>query len=77
MAANKIDQRGSKNKGAKLTEEIVIACRLLRQRGVTIGSLARLYDVHYTTMQNLLNYESWKHVHEEEYIVGIAISKNS
>ena len=53
---------GSNNGMAKLTEEQVIAIRILYQTEFTISELARLYKMGWTTISEIVKRKTWKHI---------------
>lgn len=54
--------KGSKNGGAKLTEESVISLRLQRSNGKTIAEIADWFGISVSTAWYAVNRVTWKHV---------------
>ena len=54
--------RGSAARGAKLTDESVLAARAMRQSGSTLQAIADLLRVSETTVRNAVNGKRWAHV---------------
>ena len=59
---SKIDQRGVKNKQAKLRVEEVIAIRNLYFAGASKHSIAPLYGIHPNTVNKLASGRAWSHL---------------
>jgi hypothetical protein len=67
---------GENNPLSKLNEEAVCEIRALAEdpdyakgfssRQTMLYDLAKAYDVHWTTIWNIINYKSWKHVKKQE-----------
>lgn len=57
-----IDQRGEKNKSAKLTEEQVIEIRNLHEHGCLTSDLAAKFNVSSKSIQGIVSRRYWKHV---------------
>lgn len=57
-------QRGEKSHLAKLTEKQVREIRrLYATRQFTLSKLGRLYQVHYSTISNVISGKRWRHTH--------------
>ena len=53
---------GSKNGKAKLSESQVRQIRQLSNLGVTRKEIAKQFDVSRTTIDRIINYQSWRHI---------------
>ena len=53
---------GEKGTAAKLTEEKVIEIRSLRKKKITLKELSKKFNVHFSTIWDICNYKSWKHL---------------
>lgn len=56
------EQRGSKNRMAKLTDEKVIHIRKLVAEGTSVRDVRALYDIADMTVRNICNGKTWKHL---------------
>jgi hypothetical protein len=54
--------KGSKSPQSKITEQDVIAIRVLRQCGLSYNELAVMYRLKSNTICNIYNRKTWKHV---------------
>lgn len=54
--------RGSKNNKAKLTEEKILEILEMIEKKISIDSIAKIYQVHRSTIERIKYKESWKHV---------------
>lgn len=50
---------GDKSGQAKLTGDIVVACRKLARQGIAVRELARMHGVHRTSMERAVRGETW------------------
>lgn len=53
---------GNKRAKTKLTEEKVLAIRQKRKNGATLTSLAVEFDIHFNTVRDICNRDTWKHI---------------
>jgi hypothetical protein len=53
---------GSKSGMAKFTEEQVLCIRILYQVGILQCELAKMYNVSWTTIMNIVKRRTWKHI---------------
>lgn len=54
--------KGENQGAAKLTAQDVITIRQLRNKGIRTSQIARLYKVHYTTINRIITRQQWKHL---------------
>lgn len=54
--------RGERHPGAKLTVDDVRAIRKLRSEGNSLSKIAKLHGVNITSVYNITNRKTWKHV---------------
>ena len=59
---NTFKAHGSKNGKAKLTESKVLLIRQLFNSGLTRKELSKRFDVSLTTINRIVNRQTWKHV---------------
>jgi hypothetical protein len=59
---NQKSRFGSASHQAKLTEQQVIEIRKLRGTGMTLTSIAEIYDVYFSTIHKICKRESWTHI---------------
>lgn len=59
---NERNQNGSKNNMAKLNDDKIINIRKLSSKGKSDGEIAKLIGVCRQTINNIVNYKTWKHV---------------
>lgn len=56
------NRKGEDNAFSKLTEEQVKEIRNLRSSGMTLTRIAKQYSIAETTVSQIANYRSWKHI---------------
>lgn len=55
-------RRGERHQDAKLTDAIVLNCRIRHAQGAPILPMAKMYDVSYPAMFNAVKGKTWRHV---------------
>jgi group I intron endonuclease len=55
-------KKGSKNNNAIMTEEKIIELRQLAEQGINNAELSKLFGISRTTVNDIRNYRSWKHI---------------
>jgi hypothetical protein len=55
------DNRGEGNGNAKFTNEMIKAIRWSKGK-ITERELAEIYGVHFSTINRILNYKTWRHL---------------